>query len=131
MDKIHKFKKENIISFSNRKELIQFVSKYFANQYEEHCELWKATAMDSPAEMVSWDVRRENESPRLQKALIHFLSGRRYFKKDFKFTSQSVLFKKAFKRAKMSCNPINCIPVNVEYEIKGLVFSRDVKSRPI
>ena len=131
MEKIHKFEKENIISFSNRTELIQFVSKYFANHYKRHCEFWKATAMDEPAEMAMWDARSECEAPRLQEALKHFLGKKRYFRKDFSLTSQSDIFKKAFKRANMSCNPRNAIPCNVEYKINGLVFSRDVKDRPI
>ena len=131
MEQIHAFERDNTISFSSRNELIQFVSKYFANKYQKHCEFWKATAMDDRVEMAMWDARSECEAPRLQKALKHLLMKRRYFRKDFRFTSQSVLFKEAFKKAQMSCKPMNCIPCNVEYKINGLVFERDVTDRPI
>ena len=131
MEQIHAFERDNTISFSSRNELIQFVSKYFANHYKEHCEFWKATAMDDRAEMAMWDARSEREAPRLEKALKYILEQKRYFRKKLKLTSKSVLFKEAFKKAQMSCQPQNCIPCNVEYEIKGLVFCRDVKDRPI
>jgi len=131
MEQIHAFEKENTISFSSREDLIQFVSKYFANLYQKHCEFWKATAMDDPAEMEMWDARSESETTRLQEALNDFLWNKRYFRKRLKLTSKSILFKKAFEKAKMSCAPENCIPCNVEYEIKNLVFKQNVKSRPI
>lgn len=130
MEQIHAFERDNKISFSSRNELIQFVSKYFANKYQRHCEFWKATAMDSPAEMAMWDARSESEAPRLKKTLKRVLERKRYFRKDFRFTSQSVLLKEAFRRANMSCKPMNCIPCNVQYEIKGLVFSREVLDHP-
>ena len=131
MEKIHTFEKENTISFSDEKSLIQFVSEYFAFHYTKHCEFWKATTTDSPAEMAMWDERSESEAPRLQKALEHFLNRKLFFRNSVSLTRESALFKKAFKKAKMSCKPENCIPCNVKYEIDGLVFRRDVKDRPI
>lgn len=131
MDKIHDFEKENIISFSNRTELIQFVSKYFAFRYKEHCEFWRATAMDEPKEIALWEKRIEEEVPKLEKSLRLLLGTKRYSRKKMKLTSKSIFFKEAFKEAKISCSPINCISCNVEYKIKGLLFQMDVKCRPI
>ena len=131
MEKIHMFEKENTISFSDQKSLILFVSEYFAFRYKKHCEFWKATATDSPAEMAMWDERSESEAPRLQKALKHSLNRKLFFRNSVSLTRKSTLFKSAFKKAKMSCEPDNCIPCNVEYKIDGLVFKRDVKDHPI
>lgn len=131
MDKIHEFEKENRISFSNRKELIQFVSKYLANQYKEHCEFWRATARDDPKEMVYWEERIEKEVPALEKAVKNLLYTKRYSRRNQKFNSKSVFFKEAFEAAQISSSPINCIPCNVEYQVKGRVFKREVKCRPI
>jgi len=131
MEQIHAFEKENQISFSDRKSLIQFVSKYIAFLYKRHCEFWRATAMDDRGEMISWEERIQREGPALEKVVKDLMNTKRYFRREMKFTSKSHFLKEAFKKAKISSSPLNCIPCNVEYKIDGLVFSRDVSDRPI
>lgn len=129
MEQIHVFENKNQISFSNRKALIQFVSKYVAFLFKSHCEQREATAIDDPQEMLLWEDRIENGVPALEKAVKKVLTTNRY-KRNLKLTSKSVFFKEVFKEAKLSSSK-NCIPCNVEYEIIGLMFKREVKDRSI
>ena len=129
MDQIQKFEEEYIISFSNRTELIQFVSKYLAHHYKEHLEFWRATARDDRKEMSLWEERIKVEVPKLEAAIKILLGEKLKNKKQFNITSKSIFLKKAFRKAHItSSSPENSFPINVEYKIDKLVFEQDVKS---
>ena len=130
MEQIHTFEKERQISFSNRKALIQFVSKYFAFLYKEHCEHGRATAMDETEERKFFEERIKKEVAAFEKATKELLDSKRYFRRRLKFTSKSIFFKEVFKTAKISSSSKNYIPCDVEYEINNLVFKKYVSIRP-
>lgn len=127
MEQIRTFEKENSISFSNRKALIQFVSKYFAFLYQEHCEYRKVYTLGEPKERAFWEERIKKEVPVLEKTIKDLLETTRYFGRTMKITTKSVFLKEAFKKAKISSSPKNYIPCNVEYEINGLEFKQNVR----
>lgn len=127
MEKIHKFEEENIISFSNRTELIQFVSKYLAHHYKDSLEFWRATARGDRKEMSWWEERIKVEVPKFEAAIRTLLQKKLKNKKQFNITYESVFLKKAFRKAHITASsPENYFPVNVEYQINNLVFKRDI-----
>ena len=130
MDKIHNFERDNIMSFSSKKKLIQFVSEYLANHYKQNLEFWRVTAMDDEQEITWWDYRIKEEVPALRKALKELLRIKLNCKKRFKFNYKSSFLKEAFKDAEINSSPKSFFPVNVEYKINipKLVLERDVKS---
>ena len=131
MDRNHIFERDNIISFSSRKKLIQFVAEYLADHYKQNLEFWRATAMDDEQEMAWFNYRIKVEVPKLRKALKQLLRVKLNRKKRFKFTYKSSFLKEAFREAGIiESSPKNYYPINVEYKINitKLVFERDVKS---
>ena len=128
MEQIHKFEEENIISFSNRTELIQFVSKYLAHHYKDGLEFWRATARDDRREMSWWEERMKVEVPKFEAAIKILLQKKLKRKKQFNFNYKSTFLKRAFRKAHITASsPENFFPINVEYTINNLVFEADVK----
>lgn len=126
MDKIHDFEKENIISFSNRKDLIQFVSKYLALQYKDFLKMECAMAMDDLEEQKYWDNKIISDVSRLEAILRVLLFFKLIFNKRLEITSKSTVFKNAFGWLGEELSPEVCFPENVKYKINNLVFEKEI-----
>lgn len=130
MDKIRIFEKERIISFSNRTELIQFVSDYLALQYKRCLEIERAQAMDEWEEQEYYSNKILCNVPKLKKILKVLLRLILIFKKKLNINVDSFVLKFAFKLM-LEKSPQNHMPVNVEYEIDDFVFKKIVNSYKI
>lgn len=128
MDKSRICAEEGKVSFSNRTELIQFVSNYLALEYKRHLEFWRATARDDWRERIYWEKRIESEVPKFEKAIKIFLRNKLKHSCVLNITYESIILKKAFRKARIIASfPEVCFPVNVEYKINKLVFEKVVK----
>ncbi len=128
MDKNHVLEEEGKVSFSNRTELIQFVSNYLSLEYKKHLEFWRAAARDDPRVIIYWERRIEVEVPKLKKAIKVLLRRKLKHNNVFNVTHESTILKEAFRKAHITeTSPQNCFPVNVEYKINKLVFEKNVK----
>lgn len=123
MDEIRAFKKEKNISFLKRKHLVQFVSKFFAFEYQKSLEASEATAISDCEELQLWKDGVENEVEELKKALykvLNFLTG--CVAGNWNITNKSFIFKIAFKMAKINRKPEQLFSQDITYRIDGCDF---------
>lgn len=124
MDQIHDLEKGEILSFSCRTELIQFVSQDLALQYKNKLKSWGAKATDDSDEAQYWERRIKKEIPKLQRAIKKLL--KKVPKKDgLEITADSVILKEAFTKAKIKGSPTVCFANNIKYRIDNLTFQRN------
>ena len=119
-----KFEEENRISFSNRRKMIQFVSRYMAIQYRRFLDQECAMAMDSEEERCYWEIRIPNSVSRFEKALKIILYFYLMFNKNFEIDNESDILRIAFDYAGETINPTACFANNVKYKIKNLTFEK-------
>ena len=131
MEKIHKFEKEKIISFSNRTELIHFVSKYLTLEYKDHLEFWRISAVDTPREANYWRRKMELELPKFEEAIAIILRKKLRYKRRINITYKSAILKKVFKMAEIWVHPEGCFSANVKYKINKLVFKKVVMQKSV
>ena len=123
MDEIRAFKKEKNISFLKRKHLVQFVSKFFAFEYRKSLQASEATAINDYEEFKLWRDEVENEVVEFEKALykvLNFFTG--CLAGNWNITNKSIIFKIAFKKAKINRKPEKIFPADMYYRIEGCDF---------
>ena len=118
MEDIRVFEKERIISFSNRTELIHFVSKYLADQYKKDLEFWRDTTMGNMEEISLWQSRIEKDIPKFEAELKRVLPLRMLFCKKFTIRNKSLILKIAFKLAGIKGSPAHSFAYNVVYKVR-------------
>lgn len=69
MNQISRFEKTNTMIFPTRTRMIQFVSHYFAFQYQKELELRRVAVMSNSEEKEWWTKKLEYEVPKFEKAL--------------------------------------------------------------
>lgn len=123
-DKIRKFEECRIITFSNRREMIQFVSKYLAIQYKKFLKMECATTMDSAEEEDYWEYKIYSNVSKFEKALKGILNIYVIFDKTIEMTNESDILKTVFKVIGETVGPTCCFEDNVKYRIKELTFEK-------
>ena len=119
-----KFEEENIITFSNRRKMIQFVSKYMAIQYRKFIEQECAMAMDSDEERCYWEIRIPSSVSKFENALKVILPFKLMRNKTFEINYDSSILKLAFKYAGETVETRACFANNVTYKIKDMTFEK-------
>lgn len=119
-----KFEEENIISFSNKKELIRFVSSYMAIQYRKFLDMEYAMAMDSEEEKCYLKIKISSCVSKFEKVLRVILHVKLMSNKNFEINHESTILKVAFKYAEETVQPRACFANNVKYSIKDLTFEK-------
>lgn len=119
-----KFEEENIISFSNRRDLIRFVSRYMAIQYRKFLEMEYAMAMDSEEEKCYLKIKISSCVSKFENALRVILNVKLMSNKSFEINNESSILKISFKYAGETVETRACFANNVKYSIKDLTFEK-------
>ena len=123
-EKIREFEKENTITFSKKRELIQFVSMYMAFQYKRFLNAECAMAMDSEELKDYWEYKNFTCVSKFENALKVILPFKLMRNNNFEINHESGFLKVAFKYAGETVQPLACFAKNVKYEIKNLTFEK-------
>ena len=119
-----KFEEENVISFLNRRELIQFVSKYFAVQYKNFLEQEYLIQAESEEEKTYREIENFSCISRFKRALKIILYVYIMFNKNFEITNESDILRLALDYVGEKISPRVCFNDNVKYKIKYLTFEK-------
>lgn len=122
--KFQKFKEENVISFLNRREMIQFVSKYFTVQYKRFLEQEYFIQTESEEEKAYREIEISSCISRFEKALKIILHVYLMFNKNFEITNESNILRLAFDYVGENISPRACFEESVKYKIRNLTFKK-------